>query len=50
VAPSYARLPGRPRRTVYMSRREDVPARHVVCGLADTTAPDGQGRLPLDDN
>jgi len=50
VAPSYARLPGRPRRTVYMSRRDDVPAHRVLCGLADTTAPDGQGRLPLDDN
>jgi Trk K+ transport system NAD-binding subunit len=50
VAPSYARLPGRPGRTVYMTRRADVPARRVVCGLADTTAPDGLRRLPLDDN
>lgn len=50
VAPSYARLPGRPGRTVYMSRRSDVPAHRVVCGLADTTVPDEQGQLPLDDN
>ncbi|HWN36536.1 MAG TPA: NAD-binding protein [Pseudonocardia sp.] len=45
VAPSHARLPGRPGRTAYVARRTDVPAERVICGLAD---PDGH-RLPGDD-
>lgn len=50
VAPSYARLPGRPGRTVYVTRRVNVPAHRVVCGLVDTEAPFGQRRLPVDDS
>ena len=45
VAPSHARLPGRPGRTAYVAWRGDVPAERVICGLAD---PDGH-RLPDDD-
>lgn len=33
VAPSYARLPGRPVRTVFVARRSDVPPSRVICGL-----------------
>jgi len=46
VAPSHARLPGRPGRTAYVAWRSDVPAERVICGLAD---PDGH-RLPDDDD
>ncbi|HEX4359235.1 MAG TPA: NAD-binding protein [Pseudonocardia sp.] len=45
VAPSHARLPGRPGRTAYVARRTDVPPERVICGLAD---PEGH-RLPDDD-
>jgi Trk K+ transport system NAD-binding subunit len=34
VAPSHVRLPGR---TLYMARRAEVPAKRIVCGLADTS-------------
>lgn len=47
VAPSHARLPGRPGRTAYVARRSDVPAERVVCGLADTRGPQPR-RLPED--
>jgi Trk K+ transport system NAD-binding subunit len=48
VAPGSARLPGRPRRTVFVARRGDVAESRVVCGLADTTAEGGPLRLPDD--
>ncbi len=48
VAPGSARLPGRPRRTVFVARRCDVAESRVVCGLADTTAEGGPLRLPDD--
>jgi Trk K+ transport system NAD-binding subunit len=44
VAPSHVRLPGR---TLYLARRADVPAKRVVCGLADT-AGDTTRMLPAD--
>lgn len=44
VAPSHVRLPGR---TLYVARREEVPARLVVCGLADTTGSNTR-MLPAD--
>jgi Trk K+ transport system NAD-binding subunit len=47
VAPSHARLPGRPGRTAYVARRSDVPAERVVCGLADTRGSQPR-RLPED--
>lgn len=34
LAPNHVRLPGQ---TLYVARREDVPAARVVCGLADTS-------------
>src|SRR5690606_2906903 len=40
----------RPRRAVVVANRKDVPARRVVCGLANTTAPDGPVRLPMDES
>lgn len=40
LAPSHVRLPGR---TLYVTRRGEVPERNVVCGIADTTA--GSPRL-----
>ena len=43
VAPSHIRLPGR---TLFVAKREDVAADHVVCGLADTSAPGGPDLLP----
>ncbi|MBV9315100.1 MAG: NAD-binding protein [Pseudonocardia sp.] len=49
VTPGSARLPGRPRRTVFVARRADVAPSRVVCGLADTTAPDGPILLPTDE-
>src|SRR5581483_1924423 len=49
VAPGSVRLPGRPRRTVFVTRRTDVPASRVICGLADTEAPGGPVRLPEDE-
>ena len=33
LAPTHVRLPGR---TLYVARRDQVPAKRVVCGLADT--------------
>lgn len=44
VAPSHVRLPGR---TLYVARRQEVPARLVVCGLADTTGEQTR-MLPAD--
>lgn len=42
VAPSYIRLPGQ---TLYVTRRADVPAAEVVCGLADTRTGSGEPDL-----
>jgi Trk K+ transport system NAD-binding subunit len=51
VAPSAVRLPGRPRTTVFVTRRADVPADRVVCGLAQTAGPSGRPvRLPQDES
>jgi len=44
VAPSHARLPGRPGRTAYVARLTDVPANRVICGLADANGR----RLPAE--
>jgi Trk K+ transport system NAD-binding subunit len=44
VAPSHVRLPGR---TLYVTRRDEVPAERIVCGLADTTMP-GTRLLPAE--
>lgn len=44
LAPSHVRLPGR---TLYLTRRADVPPASVVCGLADTTGPTTR-MLPVD--
>ncbi|AHI01798.1 hypothetical protein GCM10010174_87290 [Kutzneria viridogrisea] len=41
--PTHIRVPGR---TLYVVRREDVPADRVVCTLADTTDPVGPKLLP----
>ncbi|MDQ2710022.1 MAG: NAD-binding protein [Actinomycetota bacterium] len=39
VAPGSVRLPGRPRQTLFVTRRGDVPASRVVCVLAVTIGP-----------
>jgi Trk K+ transport system NAD-binding subunit len=44
LAPNHVRLPGQ---TLYVARREDVPAARVVCGLADTSG-DSTRLLPGD--
>jgi Trk K+ transport system NAD-binding subunit len=44
LAPTHVRLPGR---TLYVARRDDVAARRVVCGLADTVG-DTIRLLPAD--
>jgi Trk K+ transport system NAD-binding subunit len=44
LAPSHIRLPGR---TLYLTRRVDVPAKRVVCGMADTS-DSGTRLLPAD--
>lgn len=49
VAPSHARLPGRPVRTVFVTRRADVAPSRVICGLVDSTARGGPVRLPVDE-
>jgi Trk K+ transport system NAD-binding subunit len=49
VAPHFVRLPGR---TLYVTRRTDVPPSDVVCGIATTADPGDTGRpdvLPADD-
>ncbi|HEY1966567.1 MAG TPA: NAD-binding protein [Pseudonocardia sp.] len=50
VPTSYAELPGRNTPRVYVARRSSVPAGAVLLGLADTTAPQGRRRLPVDEN
>jgi Trk K+ transport system NAD-binding subunit len=50
VAPSAVRLPGRPRTSVFVTRRQDVPEARVVCGLADTSDPRHPRRLPADES
>ncbi len=47
VAPTYVRLPGR---TLYVARRAEVPAAHVVCGLADTSDASSPMLLPADED
>ncbi|GAA5153038.1 NAD-binding protein [Pseudonocardia eucalypti] len=49
VAPSHARLPGRPVRTAYVARRAEVPAKRVICGLAITDGEADPVRLPADE-
>jgi Trk K+ transport system NAD-binding subunit len=45
LAPSYVRLPGR---TLYVTRRRDVPADRVIYVLADTSVPGQPQLLPTD--
>ncbi|MFF5173987.1 potassium channel family protein [Micromonospora sp. NPDC000089] len=47
VAPTHFRHAGR---TMYVARREDVRPADVVCGVADTTDPDGVAVLPADES
>jgi Trk K+ transport system NAD-binding subunit len=47
VAPSYVRLAGR---TLFVARRDEVPAPDVICGLADTTGGEGPDLLPPEES
>jgi Trk K+ transport system NAD-binding subunit len=49
VPTSYAELPGRNPQRVYVARRSAIPADQVLLGLANTSAPFGQRRLPVND-
>jgi Trk K+ transport system NAD-binding subunit len=49
VPASHAELPGRDRQGVYVTRRSSIPSNRILLGLADTSAPFGQRRLPADD-
>lgn len=49
VSTSHAELPGRDRQGVYVARRSSVAPEDILIGLADTSAPVGHRRLPVDD-